>query len=131
MSAGSKIYISLKFEEIEERYQHIKEKLEEAGYEVVSNWDKHQKCSLEDNTFDPIAKQQATEDLKGIEECDIFLIEYFGRKGTGMFLELGYALGLNKRIIAVGPEVLTSSMFMHLPIIEKYDGINHFLKKKR
>jgi len=113
-----KAYISTKFENVGE-FVIISKELERLGINTSIDWIKHESCKPFGYNKD-LCKKQALEDLEAIQDSDIFIMYYDGKKkGSGMFLELGYALGLvdggkDMVIIAYGKDVEHTSMFIHL-----------------
>lgn len=70
--------------------------IEDAGYEVFIPAEQPHN----DKTTQPTPKDIVDNDLKAIEDCDIFLINLTGGKQDGTLLELGMAAAKNKTIIA-------------------------------
>jgi len=67
-------------------------------------------------------------DLEEIQSADAVIVwtEDCELVPGGMHFEAGYALGLGKRVIQIGPRV---NIFYHLPTIEHYDTIQDFFKE--
>lgn len=105
--------------------------LENLGHVITSNWLMGHHVILEDlpqkERIEKSAKF-AQEDLDGIENCELFVLftdepEKVWKAG-GMFVELGYALALKKKVVIVGKE---ENVFCYLPKIKIFSSWNNFL----
>lgn len=64
-------------------------------------------------------------DISAIDNCDIFLIKFSGKKRLyGALVELGYAYAMGKRTIAVGPKERSC---MLLSVGEWYQGVGNLI----
>jgi hypothetical protein len=86
-----------------------------------------------------ICKVQAEEDIKGIQSSQIFIMYYDGiNKGSGMFLELGYAMammdmGIITDVVVFGKNIKDTSMFMHrggITVLETLDEVIDIIKER-
>ena len=112
-----KVYIATKFEDTE-IYHNIKNELEARGYTITCDWTKHKKVHPFSENKN-LCHSQSLEDIIGIEQADVVILLYNGKKGSGMSFEIGYATALGKKILMYVPNnenVSTEdySMFVHL-----------------
>ena len=112
-----KVYIATKFEDTE-IYNNLKNKLEVKGYEITCDWTKHKKVHPFSENKE-LCYSQSLEDVIGIEQADVMILLYNGKKGSGMSFEIGYATALGKKILMYAPNnenISTEdySMFVHL-----------------
>lgn len=61
---------------------------------------------------------------KEIKKCDTFIL-ISDRAGTDMFVELGIAIGLRKKVYVVGGHNKRSLMHFH-PHVHHIEGLNEF-----
>ena len=102
--------------------QFYHDRLRNAGHEPTSRW-------VDGNEEGTSCAEAAAMDLIDIERADV-LILFTNQKGTmfksgGRFVELGYAIGIDKRIIVVGDY---ENVFIHLPEIERVDTFTQALR---
>lgn len=102
------------------RYYHSR--LFSAGHEPTSRW-------VNGDEEGRSRAEAAVMDLIDIERADV-LILFTNQKGTmfksgGRFVELGYAIGIDKRVIVVGDY---ENVFIHLPEIERVDTFTQALR---
>lgn len=102
--------------------RHYHDRLRNAGHEPTSRW-------VDDNKEDTPLAEAAAMDLIDIERADV-LILFTNQKGTmfksgGRFVELGYAIGIDKRVIVVGDY---ENVFIHLPEITRVDTFTQALR---
>lgn len=102
------------------RYYH--DRLRNAGHEPTSRW-------VDGNGEGMSHAEAAAMDLIDVERADV-LILFTNQKGTsfisgGRFVELGYAIAIDKRIIVVGDY---ENVFIHLPEIERVDTFTQALR---
>ena len=126
-----KVYLAARFEQKTE-LKALVPLLAQHNLRVQARWlDENisPTSQLSDLTPDYCA-EQARIDLDDIESCDIFV--FFGdvvAKTTrgGKHFEAGYASGLGKRIVVVGPP---ENIFHYLPGIVHYLDIDQFLESE-
>jgi len=121
------IYISTKYQEID-IFNKAKQLCEKLNHNIICDWTKHKpykEISREE------CKKQASEDLEGINKCDVFILIYNGIIGTGMSFELGCAIAQQKQIIVVDliGDIEEKSMFISL--ISKNYIITSFAELKK
>lgn len=102
------------------RYYH--DCLRNAGHEPTSRW-------VDGNGEGMPDAEAAAMDLIDVERADV-LILFTNQKGTsfisgGRFVELGYAIAIDKRIVVVGDY---ENVFIHLPEIERVDTFTQALR---
>jgi hypothetical protein len=77
-------------------------------------------------------KDTAEADLEDIEECDtlVFFAEdpLIGTPRGGRHVEFGFALGIGKRIVVIGPE--RENIFHFLPGVTMYESLAQFLSQE-
>ena len=126
------IYISTKYQEID-IFNKAKQLCEKLNHNIICDWTKHKpykEISREE------CKKQASEDLEGINKCDVFILIYNGIIGTGMSFELGYAMAQQKQIIVVDliGDIEEKSMFISLisknNIVTSFDDLKKLLEVK-
>lgn len=99
--------------------------IELLGHKVVSSWIWKESQKPYNKYEENSAKiaQKVEEDIKS---CDTFVM-LSDEGGTDMFVELGIALALDKKVFVVGDHVDRSLMHFH-PKIIKLSSINEFFK---
>jgi len=102
--------------------QFYHDRLRNAGHEPTSRW-------VDGNEEDMSQAEAAAMDLIDVERADV-LILFTNQKGTmfkggGRFVELGYAIAIDKRIIVVGDY---ENVFIHLPEITRVDTFTQALR---
>jgi len=111
-----KFYLAAKSQDTS-AFRILKEALEEKGHKCSIDWSKHLDCKpFSEHT--EICNKQAIEDIKAIDDSDVFIMLYNDNRGVGMFYELGYATarlgqGKLKKIFVLGHDVKNTSMFIH------------------
>jgi nucleoside 2-deoxyribosyltransferase len=118
--ASVKIYLATRY------YRHpemrgYRTALATLGHEVTSHWIDIGGDGLTAATLGPdpgTGAPHAALDLADVRRADVVMV-FTGEPSTtgGMHVELGYALGLDKRVILVGP---VENIFHTLPQIERY-----------
>lgn len=124
MRQGStqRIYVATRFE-MWRTALDVHEALRLVGHEPTSRWVGIAK-SL-DGQCDAVSspgerRSNAQMDLKDIARSDVLLVLVPTEGGTGMWVELGYAYALGKRIHCVGP-AKARTIFAELPGIKHHD----------
>ena len=125
-----KVYIATRFGDYE-KAQRVHGMLFQAGHEPTSSWvaiadGLNGECERVE-IGDPQRIANASHDLEDIDRSDALLVLVPEEGGTGMWIELGYALWRDMdrgdiRILCVGP-ALARSVFCEL--CEVYDSVNH------
>ncbi|MCM3596160.1 nucleoside 2-deoxyribosyltransferase [Metabacillus idriensis] len=114
-----KFYVASSFKNIEE-VRHVSKKLKRMGYIHTYDWTQNEKAStLED------LKRIGQQEKNAVAEADFIVVLL--PAGKGSHIELGIALGLNKRIILYSPNneinnIHITSTFYHLPEVEQFIG---------
>jgi hypothetical protein len=100
-------------------------KLISAGFEITFDWTKYPRMVYKD---DPeLAQKYSLLELEAISVCDAFIL-ISDEEGRGMYVEMGYALALDKSIYVIGKHN-TKPIFMYHPAIIKMDKIEEVIKK--
>jgi nucleoside 2-deoxyribosyltransferase len=63
---------------------------------IVSTW------HAEDSDYKPDSKDRAVRDAVQIQMADVIIVFIGGNEGCNRFWELGYAMGLGKRVVLIG-----------------------------
>ena len=116
-----KIYLAARFSRKDELNGHA-DQLRATGHEVTSRWltGAHEWSGVADNEI-PAADQArfAREDIEDIDRADVIVCfteaPHAGPARGGRHVEAGYALGIGKRILAVG---WRENVFYALPQVE-------------
>lgn len=80
------------------RLRLMRAKLEELGFIVTSRW-------LSNTDVYGLEITEATTDVSDINRSDFVITDTFGPSRGGRDFECGYAYGINKRVLRVGPVV--------------------------
>lgn len=80
------------------RLRLMRGKLEDLGFVVTSRW-------LNNTDEYGLLIKEATTDVSDINRSDFVITDTFGPSHGGRDFECGYAYGINKRVIRVGPIV--------------------------
>jgi nucleoside 2-deoxyribosyltransferase len=125
-----KFYVASSFINIEQ-VRYVSGKLKSLGHIHTYDWTQNERAStLED------LKQIGKLEKDAVSKADFVVIILPGGKGS--HIELGIALGLNKKIILYSPDqsiynFTTTSTFYHLTEVEKFigtlDELVEFLEK--
>jgi nucleoside 2-deoxyribosyltransferase len=86
--------------------------LAELGHSVTSRW-------ITDDAHDGVNATTARVDLDDIKTSDalvLFVNQFGDRPGRGKYVELGYALGIGKKVFLYGN--LNNCVFYHLPEVQ-------------
>lgn len=99
--------------------------LTEHGHTVTHDWTNFE---FELNRPYPadIARLCAEKDLVGVQDADVFIL-LSDESGSGMYVELGYALATNTRIYSVG-EHNGYTVFQFLPAVKRVATISEVLE---
>ncbi len=128
-----KVYVAARFSKLAELRDCTVPYLECFGYESTSTWLKEdpENGSIVDKDKEAFFKECALTDLDDIERADIFMLfsedpESLHPRG-GRHVETGYAIGLNKRVVVIGPK---ENIFHMIPQVEVYESIPIFLMEE-
>lgn len=77
--------------------------LEDIGHVITRDWTVHNKKNMN--------HEYATEDINGINNCDVFILFLSKEKSFGKAFEMGYACSADKHIIAFGNTKFATSVF--------------------
>ncbi|WP_417900202.1 nucleoside 2-deoxyribosyltransferase [Bacillus haimaensis] len=114
-----KFYVASSFNNIDQ-VRYISEKLKSLDHIHTYDWTQNERAAtLED------LKQIGQLEKDAVAEADFVVVILPGGKGS--HIELGIAIGLNKKIILYSPDqsiynFTTTSTFYHLPEVEKFIG---------
>lgn len=120
-----KFYIASRFDKKKE-IKNVMQFLQNRGHTVTTDWTKHKPIKPY-SEHQEIAKDYAIEDMEGVKNCDIFIL-LSDEAGTGIYIELGVALALGKKIFVVGPHDDRSMFFFH-PQVARRTTIDEVFKE--
>jgi nucleoside 2-deoxyribosyltransferase len=114
-----KFYVASSFQNIDQ-VRDVCERLKRIGYTHTYDWTQNSRAS----TVEAL-KQIGEKEKQAIIESDVILVLLPG--GRGSHVELGIALGLNKRVILFSPDnevndFAQTTTFYHLPEVEVCTG---------
>ncbi|WP_099361436.1 group-specific protein [Fredinandcohnia onubensis] len=114
-----KFYVASSFKNIE-TVRYVSQRLVKRGFIHTYDWTKNERAS----TFDDL-KAIGTEEKNAVIESDFLIVLI--PAGKGSHIELGIALGQDKKIYLYSPDdqlnnFETTSTFYHLPEVEKCIG---------
>ncbi len=126
-----KIYVAGKLENKE----HIKEiyaQLIKKGHEISYNWTTHKEIRPYEKSQE-LANQYSSNELTGLQNCDVFILLSEKEGGTGIHIEFGVALILNKlfnkpKIYVVG-HANSRSTFYFQETVKRMDTLEDVLKE--
>lgn len=134
-----KIYVAGKWKE-RKKVKDIMDMFESRGHIITCDWTKHiapERYLVKDGhgVFDKDYKWEnnidwaenghktyAEEDLEGVRNCDVF-VAYMPDETIcykGAWIEMGIALGLNKKVILIGNKIFTVFLGLSNIIVVKY-----------
>ena len=117
----TKVYIAAKFRDrMTARYlmAHLRGK----GHTITVDWTTHEKSE------EGYPVQFADDDLRGIDDCDMFIgvfVKPYRYKGA--LVELGAALALEKKVCVIG-DAIESCIFYYHPDVTHFKDIKEFLE---
>lgn len=89
--------------------------IEKLGHQITSRW-----ITDDAHNFDENSSFSAKADLEDIDKADailLFVDQFSERPGKGKYVELGYAIGMNKKCFLYGVD--DSCVFYHLPELKR------------
>ncbi len=92
------------------------EQAEEDGHEITYKWTESDLLYTRPYPID-FAGPEAKKELDGVLAAEVFVL-ISDKAGTGMYVELGFALAQNMTIYSVG-EHHDTTLFQHLPEIKR------------
>src|SRR5271166_4676772 len=116
------LYLAARYTRKEEIREYAK-KFEVAGHIVSATWfdEPHDGQATMAEVGDELMRVYADRDLAEIRQANAIVFysetEHTHNRRGGRHVEFGYALGLGKRIIVVGPK---ENIFHHLPQVEHF-----------
>jgi len=121
-----KIYLAHNFAAREVLPEVVK-RLENLGHKCTSTWIFDDTHDLHAHAGSPIAS--ACVDIEDIDQshCLVLFADQYGKTpGRGKYVEFGYAIGMNKRVIVVGEA--DDCVFYHLPGVERAKNFDELLE---
>ncbi len=116
-----KIYVGGKLGE-EGSVQELMDYLRGLGHEITFDWTKTPHLKPFEENLEASIKC-AMDEVRGVKDAELMILLY-SDKGTGMFVELGVALGNSIPVLAVvkAPPVKTS--FLYHPLVRMLPDMN-------
>jgi len=127
-----KIYIAARYSR-RPLARELGETLEGYGHKICSRWcfgtetDHQMPPGLSPQAKDDRRELFAKEDLSDVVGADWLVSLMENPRGNGRggrHVEFGVAVGMNKRLIIIGPR---ETVFHHLPQVKQFDSVNEFL----
>jgi nucleoside 2-deoxyribosyltransferase len=114
-----KFYVASSFKNID-KVRYVSEQLKNKGYIHTYDWTKNERALTVEEL-----KQIGQKEMKAVIESDFIVILL--PAGKGSHIELGIALGLNKKVILYSPndevnDFAKTSTFYHLSEVVKFTG---------
>ena len=125
-----KIYIAASFEQREE-VKEAHERVIAAGYQITLDWTTHKSLKSSPKT-NKLYEDYATSDVKGVIDADAYILLLGPRASTGAHIELGVAIGSNKKYIIIVGDIQEFTLFykhpkiIHMPTLD--DAIKYLSK---
>lgn len=115
-----KIYVAGKWED-REAVRELQKALIDMGHEITVDWTYHEK----DDVGYP--QTYAQDDVRGVQEAEAY-IGLFLRENNykGALVELGVALGLNKKTYIIG-HAIDSCLFVSHKLVTQFNTVEEFL----
>lgn len=119
-----KIYVAGKWSE-RDKVKSIMETLESKGHTITCDWTKHiapEGITKNTDWAQNGHKTYAEEDLDGVRLCDV-LVAYMPTPEIfykGAWIEIGIALGLNKKVIIIGRNITSVFLGLHNIVVVDY-----------
>lgn len=122
----SSFYIAASSEQ-QNTAKEAREDLQRLGHTCTSRWH-FATLSIHREKLDPEAMRQGgIIDLEDISSANVFIMfTWVPNQRGGRHVEMGYALGLNKPMVIIGP--LENNPFQFLSQIRQYDSWKEFLE---
>jgi hypothetical protein len=122
-------YIAARFTEKDE-VKRIYQLLSDQGHGVTADWTTHTPIKPYDQNPET-AKEYATEDMRGVEECDVFVLLTSENTGSGSAAELGGAIMSHlrtgkPRVYVIGEHQGNNVFYFH-PSVSKKASIDEVL----
>lgn len=115
----NKVYVAGSLHDVDEIKQFM-QILESKGYIITEDWTQHKLITHR--------QQDAINDLKGIDNCDVFIMYLTNTKSSGKMFEFGYAEALKKPILIFGNQLHATSIYYMLGIALFSETISELLK---
>jgi len=112
------IYIAAKFE-MRPVLRALVPQIRSLGHAITATWISREEMHLPQSMI-------AIDDLDGIEEADLLILDSTFSGGSGREVELGYALAKGKRIWMIGPAV---NVFHHHQDIIHFNDWQQVMKQ--
>ena len=125
-----KVYIAAKLEN-KEKVKELQKELERKGHTITHDWTEHKEIRPYDKNHD-LALEYSTHEINAIKDCDVFILLSEKEGGTGMHIEFGAALILNRlfgkpKIYVVG-HANNRATFYFQPEVVRTDSVEDVLK---
>ncbi|HLD56702.1 MAG TPA: hypothetical protein VJA47_00240 [archaeon] len=126
-----KIYVAAKLEN-KESVKGAHRKLADKGHEITHDWTEHKDIRPYDKNRD-MAVEYSTHEIKAVKDSDVFILLSEKDGGTGMHIEFGMALILNKlfgkpKVYVVG-QANSRSTFYFQDCVKRAETLEEVLKE--
>lgn len=103
----NKLYVAGSINDVDEIRKFI-ELLKSYEYTITEDWTRHK--------LKTHGQQDAKDNLKGIDDCDVFIMYLTNTKSSGKMFEFGYAEALKKPILIFGNQLHATSIYYMLGV---------------
>ena len=114
----NKLYIAGSIHDVDEIKELI-EVLKAYKYTITEDWTQHKLITH--------GQQDAKNNLKGIDDCDVFIMYLTNTKSSGKMFEFGYAEARKKPILIYGNQLHATSIYYMLGVAMFSDTIFELL----
>jgi len=121
----ARVYVAAKFEEAP-RAREVMDRLEKQGHIISHDWTREDTVGLSGDDLEAYLARCANHDFIGVVTADIVLVLNHDRLFGGM-VETGVALGLDKLVVVVGPDI-RDCIFWHLKDVYKVPDVDSGLE---
>ena len=104
---NNKLYIAGSINDVDEIRKFIK-LMKAYKYTITEDWTRHK--------LKTHGQQDAKDNLKGIDDCDVFIMYLTNTKSSGKMFEFGYAEALKKPILIFGNQLHATSIYYMLGV---------------
>jgi hypothetical protein len=113
-----KVYVAAKYEERHLLVKPLLAVLRVAGHEITHDWTNEDDAGLAEPDLSAYHALCARDDLRGASECDV-LVLLPHEKGRGLWVEVGCALAMGRRVLVVGDpgDAKTRCIFLNGPLV--------------
>ncbi|KKN74989.1 hypothetical protein LCGC14_0384910 [marine sediment metagenome] len=119
-----KFYVAGKWED-RKNCRKLMDKIQDLGHAISYDW------TTGEETDEGYPIVNAINDTRGVQVSDVYVGRFIDKNNyKGALVELGIALGLNKRIFIIG-HAIDSCIFCHHPSVRRFENESEFLSYVR